>query len=84
MVGEKTTIAKTRAVFFPSDGNKYRRTVLSGYNEPLETIMKKTRIAILALLTAGALAACETVEGAGRDLQSAGTAVTTTSQEAQQ
>lgn len=46
--------------------------------------MKTTRIALLALLTAGALAACQTVEGAGRDLQSAGEAVTTTSQEAQQ
>ncbi|WP_322894586.1 MULTISPECIES: entericidin A/B family lipoprotein [unclassified Yoonia] len=46
--------------------------------------MKTTRITILALLAAGALAACETVEGAGRDIQSAGTVVQETSQEAQQ
>lgn len=45
--------------------------------------MKTTRITFLALLVAGALAACETVEGAGRDIQSAGEAVTDTSQEAQ-
>lgn len=35
---------------------------------------------ILALL---ALAACETVQGAGRDMQAAGTAVSRESQEAQ-
>lgn len=57
---------------------------LTSTKETLETTMKNTRITLLALLTAGALAACQTVEGAGRDLQSAGEAVTTTSQEAQQ
>ena len=46
--------------------------------------MKNTRITFLALLAAGALAACETVEGAGRDIQTAGQVVTDTSQEAQQ
>ncbi len=45
--------------------------------------MKNAKITVLALLAAGALAACQTVEGAGRDLQSAGQAVTETSQEAQ-
>lgn len=35
--------------------------------------MRKTLILMLAL---GALAACETVKGAGRDLQTAGAAVT--------
>ncbi|MFN3662944.1 entericidin A/B family lipoprotein [Yoonia sp.] len=45
--------------------------------------MKNTRITFLALLAAGALAACETVEGAGRDIQTAGQVVTDTSQEAQ-
>ena len=46
--------------------------------------MKNTRITILAILAAGALAACQTVEGAGRDLQTAGEVVTSTSQEARQ
>lgn len=45
--------------------------------------MKNARITFLALLAAGALAACETVEGAGRDLQTVGESVTETSQEAQ-
>lgn len=46
--------------------------------------MKNTRITLLALLAAGALAACNTVEGAGRDISTAGSAITETSQEAQQ
>ncbi len=45
--------------------------------------MKKTRFTFFALLAAGALAACETVEGAGRDIQTVGASVTETSQEAQ-
>jgi len=39
--------------------------------------------AILPLLAFLALAACETVEGAGRDLEDAGAAITTESQQAQ-
>lgn len=42
----------------------------------------KTFSAIAALMFLG-LSACETVEGAGRDIQSAGAAVTDTAQEAQ-
>lgn len=38
---------------------------------------------LLALYALLALAACETVEGAGRDLQSAGSAITTEAKEAQ-
>jgi entericidin B len=49
----------------------------------MEKTMKKTRMTIVALLAAGALAACQTVEGAGRDIQAAGSAITETSQEAQ-
>ncbi|MBR2573193.1 MAG: entericidin A/B family lipoprotein [Loktanella sp.] len=45
--------------------------------------MNISRLIFLALLAAGALAACETVEGAGRDIQTAGQSVTETSQEAQ-
>ncbi|WP_110570879.1 entericidin A/B family lipoprotein [Yoonia vestfoldensis] len=45
--------------------------------------MKNLRITVLVLLGAGALAACETIEGAGRDIQTAGETVTETSQEAQ-
>lgn len=44
----------------------------------MRRILKLTPI--LALL---ALAACETVQGAGRDMQAAGTAVSRESQEAQ-
>ncbi|MBQ2261408.1 MAG: entericidin A/B family lipoprotein [Loktanella sp.] len=46
--------------------------------------MKNTRITVLALLAAAALAACNTVEGAGRDIQTAGATITDTSQEARQ
>ncbi len=38
---------------------------------------------VLSLIGLFALAACETVEGAGRDLQRAGSAVTGEAQEAQ-
>ena len=41
--------------------------------------MPKTILAVLALL---ALAACNTVEGAGRDITSAGDAITDEAQEA--
>ncbi|MDP3263064.1 MAG: entericidin A/B family lipoprotein [Tabrizicola sp.] len=39
--------------------------------------------AMLPLLAFLAIAACETVEGAGRDLEDAGAAITAESQEAQ-
>ncbi|WP_431300628.1 entericidin A/B family lipoprotein [Tabrizicola sp. BL-A-41-H6] len=39
--------------------------------------------ALLPLLAILAIAACETVEGAGRDLEDAGEAITSESQEAQ-
>jgi predicted small secreted protein len=42
--------------------------------------MPKQFLAVLALL---ALAACNTVEGAGRDISTAGTALTDEAQEAQ-
>lgn len=42
--------------------------------------MRKTLILMLAL---SALAACETVKGAGRDMQNAGQAVTSEAAEAQ-
>lgn len=45
--------------------------------------MTSIRLGALALFVLSALAACETVEGAGRDLQTAGAAVTDTAQEAQ-
>lgn len=45
--------------------------------------MQMTKM-VLALLAFGALIACETVEGAGRDLSSAGDAITEESQEAQE
>ncbi len=40
-------------------------------------------IALLPLLALLAVAACETVEGAGRDLETAGETITEESQEAQ-
>ena len=40
-------------------------------------------ISALATISLFALVACETIEGAGRDLQAAGEAVTDTAQEAQ-
>lgn len=48
----------------------------------MENVMKNTRITILAVLAAAALAACQTVEGAGRDIQTAGEVITDTSQDA--
>lgn len=39
---------------------------------------------ILAILSLFALAACETVQGAGRDIQSAGAAVSDTAEETQE
>ena len=44
--------------------------------------MPTTKI-ILALLAFGALVACETVQGAGRDLSAAGQTITAESQEVQ-
>lgn len=44
--------------------------------------MKPMILALLAFATLG-LAACETVQGAGRDLQSAGQTVTTEAQRTQ-
>ncbi|MCD1627428.1 entericidin A/B family lipoprotein [Seohaeicola saemankumensis] len=45
--------------------------------------MPTTKIAI-AILSLGVLVACETIEGAGRDVSSAGQAITTESQEVQE
>ncbi len=41
------------------------------------------RITLLPLIALLALAACETVQGAGRDLQTAGEAITTESEDVQ-
>ena len=43
----------------------------------------RLRFALLPFLALFAVTACETVEGAGRDLQTAGEAVTTESQDVQ-
>lgn len=45
--------------------------------------MIRIQFIVVALTALMGLAACQTVEGAGRDLQSAGEAVTDTAQEAQ-
>ena len=45
--------------------------------------MPTTKIAF-AILALGALVACETVEGAGRDVSNAGRVITSESQEVQQ
>ncbi|MGR3505724.1 MAG: entericidin A/B family lipoprotein [Paracoccaceae bacterium] len=45
--------------------------------------MTTTKIAI-AILSLGVLVACETIEGAGRDVSSAGRAITAESQEVQE
>ena len=42
-----------------------------------------SKIALLLLVAAAALSACETIEGAGRDLQSAGSAVSQTARQTQ-
>lgn len=42
------------------------------------------KLALLLLVAATALSACETIEGAGRDLQSAGSAVSQTARQTQQ
>lgn len=46
--------------------------------------MTRTTKMFLALLAFGTLVACETVQGAGRDLSNAGDAITEESQEAQE
>ena len=47
-----------------------------------DTMFSKT-FSALAILSAFVLSACETVEGAGRDIESAGEAVTDAAQDAQ-
>ncbi|WP_083781531.1 MULTISPECIES: entericidin A/B family lipoprotein [unclassified Roseovarius] len=46
--------------------------------------MTRSRLSLISLLFMGVLAACETVEGAGRDIQGAGQAVTGASQDVQE
>jgi predicted small secreted protein len=43
--------------------------------------IKTPLIALAALMAAGSLVACNTVEGAGRDIQTAGDAIEETAQE---
>jgi entericidin B len=45
--------------------------------------MTRARLSLVSLLLMGVLAACETIEGAGRDIEDAGQAVTGASQDAQ-
>ncbi|MGX0978250.1 entericidin B [Roseovarius sp. MBR-51] len=45
--------------------------------------MTRSRLSLISLLFMGVLAACETVEGAGRDIEDAGQAVTGASQDVQ-
>ncbi|WP_093033189.1 entericidin A/B family lipoprotein [Roseovarius azorensis] len=45
--------------------------------------MRRSRISLISLLVMGALAACETVKGAGKDIERAGQVVTDTAQDAQ-
>ncbi|MFD1511474.1 entericidin A/B family lipoprotein [Lacimonas salitolerans] len=45
--------------------------------------MRRTRNSIISLLALGFLAACETVDGAGEDIQSTGQAISEASQDAQ-
>ncbi len=49
----------------------------------MTTTHKTTIKSVLALMALGALVACETVEGAGRDIQGAGQTITTESQQTQ-
>ena len=42
-----------------------------------------TRVIILALVAAAALSACNTVKGAGKDIQTGGKAITNEAQETQ-
>ncbi|MEZ5779786.1 MAG: entericidin A/B family lipoprotein [Paracoccaceae bacterium] len=45
--------------------------------------MSRIQLIVLSLIGLMGLAACETIEGAGRDIESAGEAVTDTAQDAQ-
>lgn len=45
--------------------------------------MTLSRLSLISLLFMGVLAACETVEGAGRDIEDAGQAVTGASEDVQ-
>lgn len=45
--------------------------------------MRRSRISLLPLLFIGGLAACETVKGAGQDIENAGEAVSETAEDAQ-
>ncbi|WP_297771407.1 entericidin A/B family lipoprotein [uncultured Roseovarius sp.] len=44
--------------------------------------MKRARISLLSLIAFALVSACETVEGAGQDIESAGDAISDTAQEA--
>lgn len=48
----------------------------------LEVTMIRTRISLLSLIAFAFVSACETVEGAGQDIGSAGDAISDTAQEA--
>ncbi|ARE84542.1 Entericidin B membrane lipoprotein [Roseovarius sp. EC-HK134] len=45
--------------------------------------MTRAKLSLISLLFMGVLAGCETVEGAGRDIEDAGQAVTGASQDVQ-
>jgi predicted small secreted protein len=78
-----TTTSERADILTGREQNSGSAVICTDIIHILEIVMKNARITFLALLAAGALAACETVEGAGRDLQTVGESVTETSQEAQ-
>ena len=73
---------KRAALIITASWNQSSAKALNLQMNPMENVMKNTRITILAVLAAAALAACQTVEGAGRDIQTAGEVITDTSQDA--
>ncbi len=67
----------------PADGTLHRRQPCAGYYQSIGDIMISKSLSLLPLLALFALSACETVEGAGRDIQSAGTTVSEVAEDTQ-
>ena len=61
-------------------GREFERAHIKGYPMPR---LAQRQLALAALLALIMLSACETIQGAGRDMQSAGAAVTAESQDVQ-
>lgn len=79
-VGAETAGCRNRKPFFCAD----HRPICYQHTVTLENRMTRIRTSLLALIALLALTACETVQGAGRDISTVGSVITEGSQEVQQ